>query len=466
MSDTDLFRLLACLALLLVAAHLFGRLFARLRQPPVVGEILGGLLLGPTLLGYFLPEVHGWLFPSSGPVASGLSLVYQLGLLLLMFIAGLEMRTSIERRNRRTIVLVTVIGMVIPFALGLVYVQTIDSSGIIGSTGNDVALILIVACAIAITSIPVISRIMMDLGIIRTPFARVVLAVAVLEDIALNVVISIALGMVAGARDEGFGAAAHLGIESAWGTALYHSLVTVAFFATVLTAALLLRSRHRSGAARPNRMSEKVPQVVALVLGVSALCVFLGIAPMFGAFSMGILLAWTSGPHESEAIGALRSVASGFLIPIYFAVVGLKLNLLEDFSLWLTLSFAAFACLAKAASVYLGARVSGEPPLGAWNLSVALNARGGPGIILATLAYDADIVSGSMFTTLILTAIITSLLAGVWLDAVVSRGLLEPGDPSPQDRVPQGPFAASWPDTPSPKTPRTQQDSHPESRIQ
>ena len=120
MAQTDLFKILSALVLLLLAAHLTGRLFRRFRQPPVVGEILGGLLLGPTVLGQLLPQVQHWIFPKQGPVAVCLELVYQLGMLLLMFLAGVEMRTVFSRKDGRTVGLIAVVGMVVD-GLGFTY---------------------------------------------------------------------------------------------------------------------------------------------------------------------------------------------------------------------------------------------------------------------------------------------------------------------------------------------------------
>ncbi|MBB1246009.1 cation:proton antiporter [Streptomyces durbertensis] len=445
MSQVDLFRVLAALALLLTAAHLVGRLFARYRQPPVIGEILGGLLLGPTVLGRLLPDVQGWLFPDDGPAASALALVHLLGMLLLMFVAGMEMRTVFSREDGRPVLVIALAGMVVPFALGLLAVRLVDTDRVIGPAGDVTALTLVVACAIAVTSIPVISRIMLDLGIIRTRFARMVLSVAVLEDIVLNVILSVALGMVAGSHPGAFGLSQSLGVTSANGSALYHSVASVAFFALAVLAAVALRRLR--GAASPGgaaRTPGTVAVRMAVILAVAASCVFLGVAPMFGAFVVGLLSGAAAGARRAgpgEPLAHLRAFASGFFIPVYFAVVGLKLDLFRSFDLWLTAGFVLVACLAKATSVYAGARLARQPKAESLDLAVALNARGGPGIVLATVSFDAGIVNAPMFTTLVLTAIVTSQIAGWWLERAVSRGAFPPDGPGdgPARESPQAP---------------------------
>ncbi|WP_328720683.1 cation:proton antiporter [Streptomyces sp. NBC_00247] len=433
MPDIDLFRLLVSLLVLLVAAHFMGRLFGRLRQPPVIGEILGGLLFGPSLFGLITPEAQAWLFPKTGPASAGLTLVYQLGTLLLMFLAGIQMRTVFSRQDSRAVGLIAVVGMVIPFGFGLLLVQVVDLSGAMGPAADKTALTLVIACAVAITSIPVISRIMLDLGITDTAFARVVLSVAVLEDVVLNVVIAVALGMVNSGKHDTFGAASLLGVGSGYGAAAYHALVSLAFFGVVAAVSILVRRllARRPRAAGDDRPTSRVAVRLAMVLAAAGGCLFLGITPMYGAFVVGLMTGWGRPPKAAgdEPEKAIQGFATGFFIPVYFAVVGLKLDLVHSFAPLYTLLFIAFACVVKAASVYAGARWAGRAPTDSVNLAVAMNARGGPGIVLATLSYDAGIVNATLFTTLVLTAIVTSLMAGTWLESAIKRGLLLRADP-------------------------------------
>ncbi|MGW4894272.1 cation:proton antiporter [Kitasatospora sp. NPDC004240] len=435
MSQADLFRLLTALVLLLLSAHLTGRLFGRLRQPPVIGEILGGLLLGPTLLGQLLPDVQKWIFPKQGPVFTGLELVYQLGMLLLMFLAGVEMRAVFSRRDGRTVGVISVVGMVIPFAFGLLVAGVVDTSELVGPAGNGTALTLVIACSIAITSIPVISRIMLDLGIIRTAFARVVLSVAVLEDIVLNVLVSVAVGLVAGGKKGGFGLAPELGITSPNASALYHSVASVAFLGLVAALGLLLR--RFAGRAQGTGPLGQVAVRVSAVLAAAAACLYLGVAPMYGAFVVGLMSGLGGAASSDGPIAAVRGFATGFFIPVYFAVVGLKLNLVHDFDPLFTAGFLAVACLVKAVSVYAGARLTRRPATESVHLAVAMNARGGPGIVVATVALDAGIINASVFTTLVLTAVLTSLLAGWWLERAIARGTLSTADEPEPAAVPQ-----------------------------
>ncbi|HET8641150.1 MAG TPA: cation:proton antiporter [Pseudonocardiaceae bacterium] len=420
MADLELARILLALIALLVAAHFVGALFVRLRQPAVIGEILGGVLLGPTVFGALAPDAQRWLFPGEGAAHAGLTLIYQLGLLLLMYLAGTQMRSTAGRHATRTVTVVSVVGMVVPFGIGLVAAGVVDDRPLVGPAGHHLALVLVIAIALAITSIPVISRIMLDLGILGTPFAGIVLSVAVLEDIVLNVVLAIALGLVHREQAGGFGLAAWLGLHSPAATIAYHAVLPVLLFAGAALAARVIGDRPRG----PVDSAGTVTRGLTLVLAAAALCAVLGVVPIFGAFVVGLLARRDEVGAETRATHVVREFSLAFPIPVYFALIGLRLDLLYNLAVTLTLAFIVFACVVKAGSVYAGARLSRLPPADSAHLAVALNARGGPGIVLAGVAHDAGIISDAFFTTLVLTAVVTSLLAGAWLERAVARGFL------------------------------------------
>jgi len=150
--------------------------------------------------------------------------------------------------------------------------------------------------------------------------------------------------------------------------------------------------------------------------------------PLFGAFVAGILVVSVPGEREEIARSEIGAVALGLFIPVYFAIVGLQLDLVENFDFLFFVAFLLFACLAKSASVYAGARVAGEPVRSAVDLAIAMNARGGPGIVLASTAFAAGIIDARFYTTLVMLAIVTSLIAGTWLQ----RGMAASARPVPE----------------------------------
>jgi Kef-type K+ transport system membrane component KefB len=435
LGTADIAHLLIALTLLVVAAHALGQLFAALRQPPVIGEILGGLLLGPTVLGSAAPGIAESLFPESGVTAAVLGALYYLGLLLLMFLAGGEVQVQAAPEERKTVLAVTTSGLLLPFSVGILIVQALDPSDFSGPYGSPVAFALIFGIAIAVTSIPVISRIMLDLGILYTAFARVVLTVAVLEDIVLYVVLAVVLGLAQAQSEETYGLWALFGVDSVALSAAYHVITTLLFFAVFLAkGADIFRV---VASSRVNLLEKRNPTafrfVFLLVLGLC--CVALGINPIFGALVAGISAARADAMSEKEAQrtwDALKRFSLAFFIPIYFAVVGLQLDLVRHLDVLFFLWFFLVACVVKSLSVWLGARLAGESRSSSINLAVAMNARGGPGIVLATVTFSAGIINESFFVSLVLLSIVTSQIAGFWLDRTFA------GRPAPSPELQRG----------------------------
>ncbi len=422
LSAADTAQLLTALVLLLVCAHLGGALFARLRQPPVIGEILGGLLLGPTVLGHFLPGWQAAIFSSGGVTPAVLAAIYQLGLWLLMFCSGVEVRTRLEPDERKTTLLIAATGTVLPFAAGVLFFRLGDPAGWMGPAQSAPALLLVLAIAMAVTSIPVLSRILIDLGLLQTPFARIALSAAVLEDVLLYVVLAIALGLAGGAQGQLFGLPALLGLHPTGGWShAYHVVASLGFLGAALTLGPRIYKLAIPLRDRVLRKGNAIALQLALMLALTGVALFLGVAPMFGAFVAGILAGRTS-QDPSHAREAITRFSFAFFVPLYFALVGLKLDLVRHLDLRFFLLFTLCASLAKCLSVAAGALLAQETPRAAFNFAIALNARGGPGIVLASVAHDAGIINPSLYVGLVLLAITTSLVSGSWLGAQVRGG--------------------------------------------
>ena len=225
-----------------------------------------------------------------------------------------------------------------------------------GTAHNRTALLMVFAIAIAVTSIPVISRIMLDLGLRGSRFAGIVLSVAVIEDVVLYVALAVAVGMVADPGTAQFGLAGTLGWDpGSAANSAYHTVATVAFLGAALLAGprvygALMRSRYNL----IKRRSQVAFQLVFMIV-MSGLCLLLSIVPLFGAFVAGILVVSVPGEREEIARSEIGAVALGLFIPVYFAIVGLQLDLVENFDFLFFVGFLLFACLAKSASVYAGA---------------------------------------------------------------------------------------------------------------
>jgi Kef-type K+ transport system membrane component KefB len=420
-ADIDLARLLIALAVLLLAAHGVGALFARFKQPPAIGEIVGGILLGPSALGAAFPDVQHWIFPKTGSSAAALGAVYQLGLLLLMFAAGLETRRLIQRNAVRTVSLIASFGLILPFAAGLALVAMLGTNSFMGTADNKTALILVFGMAVAVTSIPVITRIMHDTGLLGTRFSRIVLSVAVIEDIVLYVILAVAVGLVQVKGSKAFGIPAAMHLHTVAQNSVYHTIVAVIFLGLALTVGGRIYKALIGLRANPLARRSPVAFQLMWMLALSAGALALGLVPLYGAFVAGITVAVAGDGEIVREHNPLAGVSFGFFIPIYFALIGIQLDLIHHFAVLFFLGFLAFACVAKAASVYLGARLSRENKFMSASLAIAMNARGGPGIVLASTAFAAGIINETFFVSLVMLSIVTSLAAGSWLERFADR---------------------------------------------
>jgi Kef-type K+ transport system membrane component KefB len=423
MSNADLTSLLLVLLLLVGLAQLLGYLFTRLRQPKVVGEILAGIILGPALLGRIKFGQTSFA-DLSNHHAIVLNFVYWLGLLLLMFLSGAETRELFTREERREVSWLAVVGTGIPFILGLILGPMLVGPAIEGPNGSRLSLVIILAVGVAVTSVPVISKIFSDLHILNTRFARLVLGVAVLEDIVLWAALAVATALAGKAALN----PRHLA---------YHLVATIGFFLFGLT--LMPRLVKRLNKARINVIAKHAPIAYAIAV-LFAYCILAGaldVSMVFAAFLAGFAVVHKKRRLFADALESIGKVSFAFFVPVYFAIVGLKLDIAKGFSWRMLLAFLLGSCVVKILSVSLAGRMAGFRGLELINLAITTNARGGPGIVLASVAYDAGIINATFYTTLVLAAVLTSQFAGAWLDYVIRKGwpLLREPAPTGQQSV-------------------------------
>jgi len=414
----------ACgIAALWLAARGGGWIFGRLTLPRVIGEILGGLLLGPTVLGAARPAARDWLFGADA-TSHLLSWLSWSGLVLLLFVSGFEIKGGFSRDDRRIAGIILAAATTLPFLAGAAAPLVFDFSPYMGARSNMPALVLVIGIAVAVTSIPVISRIFLDLSILHTRFARLVLAIAGVEDVGLWVALAVATSLVGSAAPS---------IR----TLVVTPAVTLAFCAVGLLLVPRLLLGIVSGPA--SRILRAAPLLVIVVAALAAGMVadLVGVNVIFGAFLAGMAVGRLPGPEFDAARNRLRGVGVHLLIPLYFAIVGLRLDLRHHFDAAFFVWFCLFCTVVKAGATLLAGRVALSDWRSSLNLAMALNARGGPGIVLASVAFELGIINETFFVTLVLIAIVTSLLAGWWFAVVTARGwplLCEPPSTGPVPR--------------------------------
>jgi Kef-type K+ transport system membrane component KefB len=407
MSNADLTSALFLLLLLVGLAQLLGWLFVKMRQPKVVGEILAGVVLGNAVVGRWPLAAH--FIDHARKQGDVQDFVYWLGLLLLMFLAGAEAQQLFTREDRRSVSWLVIVGTGIPFIAGLALAPWLIRPSLAGPAGNRISLTIVLAVGVAVTSVPVVSKIFADLKILHTRFARLVLGVAVIEDIVLWLALAVATAMAGKAVLHPRAMTEHL-------------LATVAFFVLGLT--LLPRAIKRLNKARFNVFARYSPTgyAIAILLAYCAAAGALDVSLVFAAFLAGFAVVHRKRRLFAESLDAIGKVSFAFFVPVYFAIVGLKLDLVRGVSLWMMVAFIAGTCAVKILSVALAARFAGFRGLDLLNLAITTNARGGPGIVLASVALDAGIISSKFYTTLVVAAVLTSQVAGAWLEYVLRRG--------------------------------------------
>jgi Kef-type K+ transport system membrane component KefB len=337
-----------------------------------------------------------------------LGFVYNLGLILLMFASGAETHGLFGKEDRRQVGILGLVGTGIPFLAALLIAPFLPLQQIAGHVGRGLPLTLVLAIAVAVTSIPVIAKILHDLHILHTRFARLVLGVAVLEDIGLWALLALATAV---AKSQEVGTS----------QIVNHVLAAIAFFGFGLFAApsLLRRLSH----ARWNVLARTSPigYTMAVLFGYVGLAAMMDVSLVFAAFLAGFAMA--TDDLLFDTIASVSKFSFAVFVPVYFAVVGFRLDLGNGLPLTLLVIFLVASCALKLISAGIGARLAGFDALGSLNLAAALNARGGPGIVLASVAFDAGIINASFYTVLVIAAVLTSQAAGAWLDLVLKRGL-------------------------------------------
>jgi Kef-type K+ transport system membrane component KefB len=446
MTNNELGHVLLALLFLMVGANLLGQLFTKLRQPKVVGEILAGILLGPTLLGKLAPGFAADLFGAgkTDPKAVLLGFFYNFGMLLLMFVAGCSAKHLLGKENRQATAFILGLGTPLPFLLALLVAPLLPLDRFMGTAGSESAVVLVFACAAAVTSIPVITKIFSDLGILHTRFASLQLGSAVLEDIGLWGVLSIASALAASKLNPAGGELTstigeHIAVNGVF--------VLVALFA--MPAVLRKLSR-----ARWNTVAENSPIVwmLAVFLGYVALAAALDVTLAFAALLAGYgVMGGMKSTEQARFRVPMQSVSdiAGYLfVPVYFALIGYRLDLSKTLDPIMLGAFLIGTSVVVFLCVGLGAKLAGMNRLDTINLAITQNARGGPGIVMASVAFDAGIINAPFFTTLVLTAVLTSQACGFWLDHVLRKGwpLLSGEDlrrrgiePTPDEELPVTP---------------------------
>jgi Kef-type K+ transport system membrane component KefB len=391
---TFFFQIAAMLAVGLVFRHFMNRV----RWPGVVGELIGGILLGPTIFGALSPDLYARLFPSVGLVPVGQDAVIKIGMVFFLFSVGLELEFAQVRRRAWTLGWTSISGIVVPFALGVGLVLLWPGLWGPPAVANFTMFALFIGTALSISALPVIARILMDLGLIRRSLGVVILSAATIDDLIGWSLFAVILSKFA---------------EGAPTRSLWVTLaLVVGLIASILTVGRWIGQRaFRWLKLRSTWPSGFLALTAVLVLLTAATAELIGIHSIFGAFLIGVALAQSSEKRH-QAHEVVHQFVMSFFAPIYFVSIGLKANFIAHFDLPLVLIVLVVACVGKIVGVSFGAWIGRLSPREALAVGFGMNARGGMGMILASVALEHKVIDPRVFVALIVMALVTSLLSG------------------------------------------------------
>ncbi len=395
MSDPAEHRVLLQLIVIIAATRAVAWLARRVGQTEVVGEMLAGILLGPSLLGYFAPDVFSYVFAAAnGPMFSGLA---QLGLVLLMFQIGLDFELSAVATARRTVALVSVLGIVVPFGLGSLTAIYFYNE-LPEPRPSTTSFVLIFAVSMSITALPVLGRIFAETGLAKHRAGAIAISAAAVDDVIGWLLLGAVSLLIAGSFSISWVVLRALGICALCGLAFYGVRPLV----------------RRYFAARDDRLEHGGIAIVLVLLFACALATSqLGLHALIGGFILGVALH-QHRPFVVEWKTRISPLVNALLLPIFFAHTGLRTDvgvLGGGAELVQCALICGIAFVGKYGGAYLGARIAGEPPRMAHVLAVSMNTRGLMELVVLNIGYDLGILSKTLFTQLVYMALITTLIA-------------------------------------------------------
>jgi len=409
-APNDLVILLLAISTMLILSRIASEIGRKFGLPMVMGELLVGVALGPTLLGTLLPGVYDTIFPftDNANFARSLDTIFSLSVILLLFVAGLELRFSLFLEHGVVAITTGIGSMVLPFVSGFALAWYFPAwFSVTAGEATHLLFALFLGTAMSISALPVIARILLDMKLLKTDVGAIIIASAVFNDIVGWLVFSFILSMVGpGNGDVG----------------IVRPIIAIIAFAVCM----LLFSRFLLSRILPwvqTRLSWP-GGVLSLSLGFCLLCAafteYIHIHAILGAFIAGQAIGDSVHLRE-EAREIMHQFVTNFFAPLFFVSIGLKVNFIEHFDpiivgLVLVLAFAG-----KVLGAGAGARLGGMPPNKAMAVAFGLNARGAMEMILGSLAFEAGLINRQVFVALIVMALVTSITSAPLIRLFLDR---------------------------------------------
>ena len=396
LSHSDLIVFLLSLSTMLLFSRILAELGKKLKLPIVMGELVVGIILGPTILGMIYPELYEFLFPKFGRVPAALDGIFSISVIFLLFVASMEVQLSLVLKQGKIAVYTSTFSMIIPFFTGFAVAWYFpEVFGIRSSQEEKFLFALFFGTALSISALPVIARILMDMNLFKTPVGMLIIASAMFNDLIGWLIFSLILSLAGKGTDT-------MGL----GYTIAYILVFGLFMLTIGKKII-----DRILPWIQNKLS--CPGgVLAFSLGICLLCAAftesINIHAILGAFIAGIAIGDSVQLHE-KAREIIHQFITNFFAPLFFVSIGLKVNFIENFDAVIVLIVLVLAYVGKVVGATAGAYLGGMRNRNALAVSFGLNARGSMEIILGTLALNSGLISPKIFVALIVMALVTSL---------------------------------------------------------
>jgi Kef-type K+ transport system membrane component KefB/nucleotide-binding universal stress UspA family protein len=388
-----------CQIIALVACgRLLGEVMQRIGQPPVMGQLIAGILLGPSVLGALWPAGQQALFPASADQKAMLDAVAQLGILLLLLLTGMETDLSVVRHSRRAAFSISICGIALPFLCGFALGELLPST-LLPDPGNRLITVLFLGVALSISSVKIVAMVVREVGFLRRTIGQVIVAAAIIDDTIGWIIMSVVFGLAShGAIDLW-----SLG-QSLVGTALF---LAISFTIGRQVVFRLIRWAN-------DRFVSELPVIttILVITGLMALTTnAIGVHTVLGAFIAGILIG-QSPILTSHIDGQVRGLIVALFMPVFFGLAGLTTDLAvlaNTDLLLLTIGLIAIASLGKFAGAFLGGRVGGMTWAESIALGCGMNARGSTEVIIATIGLSMGVLNQGLFTSIVAMAVVTTM---------------------------------------------------------
>jgi Kef-type K+ transport system membrane component KefB len=392
----EVINLLLQLAAMLLSARIFAEIAQQFKQPAVVGEILAGIIIGPTILGMISPDSFAYLFQSNPSANLALDGIVQMAVILLLFIAGLEVELHVVWAQGKSAVYISLMGLIVPFILGFIFPFYFPSFfGL--ADGDKMLFSLFMGTAMSITALPVVVRILMDMGLFKTKMGMIIVAGAMVNDIIGWLIFSVILSFM--------GKSGNLSLMSTIGITLLFTIFMLTLGKGLLNRVLPWINKNL---AWPGGL---LSLAMAFCFLLAAFTEWLGIHAIFGAFLFGVSLG--DSHHLSEkAKEIIHQFINNIFAPLFFVSIGLKINFFTNFDIWLVLAIIVISFAGKIIGSGFGALRSGFAKKDAMAIGFGMNARGAMEIILGLIALENGLIDEKLFVALVVMALVTSMTSG------------------------------------------------------